>query len=374
MAVKFQQSVQATTPPVRENTELVEVKSYDMVQDRESMNALVGSSEIDQLVSQIDIGNTETIVTFGAKAAEEISKASDVVLNSMNMSQINDSGEMLNTLSRIMSKFDIEEIKEDKGFFGKFLGNSKKRLEKILGKYNTMGDQIDKIYVQLRKYEDEIKKSNRTLDEMFDANVDYYHELVKYILAGEQGCQEIRDYIEVRKQDYENSGDSAIQFEIQNLEQSLQMLEQRTMDLRTAENVAMQSVPLIKTMEYSNANLVRKINSAFIITLPVFKQALAQAVLLKRQKIQAESMAALDQRTNEMLKKNAQNSAAQMAQIARLTSNSSIQVETLEESWQTIMNGIEETRRIQEESSQKREIDKQKLIAMKEEFQKQGLK
>lgn len=374
MAVKFQQSVQTTTPPVRENTEIVEVKSYDMVQDRESMNALVGSSEIDQLVSQIDIGNTETIVTFGAKAAEEISKASDVVLNSMNMSQINDSGEMLNTLSRIMSKFDIEEIKEDKGFFGKFLGNSKKRLEKILGKYNTMGDQIDKIYVQLRKYEDEIKKSNRTLDEMFDANVDYYHELVKYILAGEQGCQEIRDYIEVRKRDYENSGDSAIQFEIQNLEQSLQMLEQRTMDLRTAENVAMQSVPLIKTMEYSNANLVRKINSAFIITLPVFKQALAQAVLLKRQKIQAESMAALDQRTNEMLKKNAQNSAAQMAQIARLTSNSSIQVETLEESWQTIMNGIEETRRIQEESSQKREIDKQKLIAMKEEFQKQGLK
>ena len=64
------------------------------------------------------------------------------------------------------------------------------------------------------------------------------------------------------------------------------MLEQRTQDLRTAENIAMQSIPMIKTMAFSNMNLVRKINSAFIITLPVFKQALAQAIMLKRQKIQ----------------------------------------------------------------------------------------
>ncbi|HAJ40446.1 MAG TPA: hypothetical protein DCM22_07925, partial [Lachnospiraceae bacterium] len=57
------------------------------------------------------------------------------------------------------------------------------------------------------------------------------------------------------------------------LNQALMMLEQRTQDLRTAENIAMQSIPMIKTMAFSNMNLVRKINSAFIITLPVFKQA-----------------------------------------------------------------------------------------------------
>ena len=68
---------------------------------------------------------------------------------------------------------------------------------------------------------------------------------------------------------------------------------------RQAENVAMQSIPMIKTMEFSNYNLVRKINSAFIVTLPVFKQALAQAILLKGQKIQAESIAELDKKTNE---------------------------------------------------------------------------
>ena len=102
-----------------------------------------------------------------------------------------------------------------------------------------------------------------------------------------------------------NTGDNSIQFELTNLNQALMMMEQRTQDLRTAENVAMQSIPMIKTMEFSNYNLVRKINSAFIVTLPVFKQALAQAILLKRQGIQAEAMAELDKKTNEMLMKNA---------------------------------------------------------------------
>ena len=137
-------------------------------------------------------------------------------------------------------------------------------------------------------------KSNKKLDTMFKTNVDYYHELVKYILAGEQACKEIEAYIAQRQQDMENTGDQSIQFELTSLNQALMMLEQRTQDLRTAENVAMQSIPMIKTMEFSNYNLVRKINSAFIVTLPVFKQALAQAILLKRQKIQAESIAELD--------------------------------------------------------------------------------
>ena len=121
-----------------------------------------------------------------------------------------------------------------------------------------MGEEVDKIYVQLKGYESEIKQSNKKLDTMFKTNVDYYHELVKYILAGEQACKEIEAYIAQRQQDMENTGDQSIQFELTSLNQALMMLEQRTQDLRTAENVAMQSIPMIKTMEFSNYNLVRK--------------------------------------------------------------------------------------------------------------------
>ena len=360
---------QITTAVPEEKNEIEVVKEYDIVADRQQMNAdLVNSKEVDDLVSTIEVHNLETIVSFGAEAAEEISKASDIVLNSMNMSQLDDSSEMLNTLAKIMSKFDIEEIKDNPGLFGKLFGNMRKQLDKILDKYHTMGDEVDKIYVQLKQYESEIKQSNRKLNQMFEANVGYYHELVKYILAGEQGCRKLEAYIAQRQADMEATGDNSIQFEIQSLQQSLMMLEQRTQDLRTAENVAMQSVPMIKTMEFSNMNLVRKINSAFIVTLPVFKQALAQAIMLKRQKIQAEAMSALDQKTNEMLIKNARNTVEQSKMTAQLASGSSIKIETLETTWRTIVNGIDETKQIQENARKQRIEDQARLENIKAEF------
>ena len=290
------------------------------------------------------------------------------MLGSMNMSQLDDSSAMLNQLAKVMSKFDIEEIKENPTLFGKLFGNLRKQLDKVLDKYHTMGDEVDKIYVQLKQYESEIKQSNRKLNQMFDANVNYYHELVKYILAGEQGCREISDYIEKRQKDMETTGDNSIQFEIQSLNQALMMLEQRTQDLRIAENVAMQSIPMIKTMEFSNMNLVRKINSAFIITLPVFKQALAQAIMLKRQRIQAEAMAALDEKTNEMLVRNARNTVEQSKMTAQLASGNSIRIETLETTWRTIVNGINETKQIQENARKQRSEDQLRLENIKEEF------
>lgn len=358
---------QVSAAQVRNEVETVE--HYDIVADRQQMNAaLVNSPEVDALASQIEVYNLETIVSFGAEAAEEISKASDVVLNGMSMAKIDESSAMLTSLSKIMSKFDIEEIKENPGLFGRLFGNMRRQLDRILEKYHTMGDEVDKIYVQLKQYESEIKQSNRKLNQIFEANVGYYHELVKYILAGEQGCREIEDYIAQRQADMEASGDNSIQFEIQSLQQALMMLEQRTQDLRIAENVAMQSIPMIKTMEFSNMNLVRKINSAFIITLPVFKQALAQAIMLKRQRIQAEAMSALDEKTNEMLLKNARNTVEQSKMTAALASGSSIRIETLETTWRTIVNGIEETKQIQENAKKQRIEDQARLANIKEEF------
>lgn len=365
---KTAKSPEVTTVPDTKN-ELMVVENYDIVADREQMNAqLTNSAEVDALVSTIEIDNLETIVSFGAEAAEGISRASDVVLNSMNMTQLDESSEMLNTLARIMEKFDIDEIRDNPTLFGKLFGSLRKQLDKILNKYHTMGEEVDKIYVQLKQYESEIKQSNRKLDQLFDSNVEYYHQLVKYILAGEQGCRELEEHIAKRQRDMEQTGDTSIQFELQSLQQALLMLEQRTQDLRTAESVAMQSVPMIKTMEFSNMNLVRKINSAFIITLPVFKQALAQAIMLKRQRIQAEAMSALDEKINEMLIKNARNTVEQSKLTAQLASGSSIKIETLETTWKTIVNGIDETRQIQERARKQRVDDQARLEKIKTEF------
>lgn len=362
----------STPPPQREQA--AEPQVYDMVVQRQEMTqSLAGTKEVDDLVSTICVNDPQTIVTFGAEAAAEIAKCSDTILNSVNMNQINESGTLLNTLGNIMDKFDIEEIassEEKKGIFSKFFGGVQKQIDQLLAKYHTMGEEVDKIYIQLKQYETEITESNQKLQSIFEANVGYYQLLVKYILAGEQGLKEIEEYLEKLRQDQvQNPTDSMIQLDINSLEQAHTILEQRVQDLRIAENVSMQSIPMIQSMQFGNLNLIRKINSAFIITLPIFKQALTQAILLKRQKVQADAMQALDERTNEMLLKNARNTAEQTKLTAQLASSSSVKIETLEQTWKTIVTGIEETKRIQEEASVKRAEDAKRLDAIKQDFQ-----
>ena len=346
-------------------------QTFDIAVESEKLrNDLVNSAEVDALVSKIELDNLDSIVTFGGEVATEISKSSDLVLNSMNIAQIEETSKMLGVLANIMSKFDIEEIKQDPGLFDKLFGGIKKQLDKIMAKYQTMGGEIDKIYVELKGYEGEIKETNKKLNTMFDSNVNYYHDLLKYILAGEQGCKELESAIADRTAEMERTGDKSIQFELTTLNNALMMLEQRTQDLRVAENVAMQTIPMLKTMEFSNINLIRKINSAFIITLPIFKQSLAQAIMLKRQRLQAEALSELDKKTNEMILKNATNTVEQAKLTAQMASGSSIKVDTLEKSWKTIVNGIEETKRIQDDARRQRAEDKVKLENIKNEFYK----
>ena len=350
------------------NLKITEPQTYSIIDTaNELKQELASSEEIDKLVSTINANDPNSIITFGNQVAEEISKASDQVLNSMNMTQLDDSSELLNALKNIMDQFNVKELTEEKkaGFFA----NLRKQLDKILAKYHTMGEEVDKIYVQLKQYESEISQSNIKLETMYNANIEYYKELLKYIMAGEQACKELDQYIEDFKVKVQNNPDSGTAaMDLQTLEQTRSIMEQRVMDLKIAENVAMQTVPMLKAMEFSNINLIRKINSAFIITMPVFKQALAQAVMLKRQRIQANAMKALDDKTNELLLKNAQNTVDQTKLTTQLAMGSSIKVETLEKTWETIVNGIDETRKLQEEARTKRAEDSKRLEKLKEDY------
>ncbi len=300
MALKFTPSTEAqaaeagavttdvtvTAAPLNIQTDVPQEFSITAKAD-ELKQELVKNEEVDKLVSTININDVNSIVKFGNEVAMEISKASDQVLNSMNMDQINDSGELLQHLSAVMDQFDAKELTEEpkKGVFA----NLRKQVDKLLAKYHTMGEDVDKIYVQLRQYETEIEASNVKLETMFNANIQYYKDLLLYIMAGEQACVELDQYIADYRKKLEAEPDSgAVAMDLQTLEQTRQVFEQRVMDLKIAENVAMQTVPMLKAMQFSNLNLIRKINSAFIITMPVFKQALAQAVMLKRQRVQAE--------------------------------------------------------------------------------------
>ena len=95
--------------------------------------------------------------------------------------------------------------------------------------------------------------------------------------------------------------------------------------------------------------------------------------MLKRQKVQAEALSALDEKTNEMLLKNAQNTVAISKQTAAMASGSSIKVETLEQTWQTIVSGIEETKQIQTQARAQREQDAVRLQKLQEDYKRKAI-
>lgn len=353
----------------------IQNNDFDVATISEYKQRLRGMKEVQDLTSEVEIQNPNSIVMFGQGASEQISKVSDELLNSMKAVKAEEASEMLVNLTKIMDKFDIKELdgSEKQSMLSKFMKGVGNSVAKLFQKYDTMGYEVEKVYVLLKKYENDIRESNANLKKLYDANLHYYQLLEKYIVAGELALEEIEAYI--YQISMNNSlGQEEKQMMLQKLEISKEMLSQRVYDLQIAENVAIQSAPMIQTIQMSNFNLMRKINSSFIITLPIFKQCLAQAVILKRQEIQAKSIKQLDDKTNELIMRNAQNTARQSVEIAKMASGSSVSISTLEKSFETIMKGIEDTKAIQEANKVQRIENSAKLEGIKSTMKKNTAK
>ena len=346
-------------------------QGFDMAMISEYKQRLRNLKEVQDLTGEVEIQNPNSIVMFGQKASENISKVSDELLNSMKAIKSEEVSEMLVNLTKIMDKFDVKELEgtERQSMLSKLVKGVGNSVAKLFQKYDTMGYEVEKVYVLLKKYESDIRESNANLKKLYDANLHYYQLLEKYIVAGELALEEIDLYISQISMNNTMSEEEKHML-TQKLEISKEMLSQRVYDLQIAENVAIQAAPMIQSIQMSNFNLMRKINSSFIVTLPIFKQCLAQAVILKRQEIQAKSIKQLDDKTNELIMRNAQNTARQSVEIAKMASGSSVAISTLEKSFETIMKGIEDTKAIQESNRIQRIENSVKLEKIKHSMKK----
>ncbi|MFD0050441.1 toxic anion resistance protein [Actinomycetes bacterium NPDC127524] len=357
-------------------TELMDVKNEEITPAKadEIKLKLKNEPEVQRLVQQIDVKNQMSLLEFGKEPAVEISRFSDRILSTMKSSSMEDSSELLKHLGRIMDKFDKKDFApEKKGMFAKVFNRGEKMIEKIFGKYQTMGSEIDKVYVEISKYQNEMVNSTHNLENLYEQNFNYYLALEKYAVAGEMKAEELKTKLLPQYEARAQSGDQIAAMELDSLRNGIETLEQRVYDLEMAKMVALQTAPQIRLLQRGNTKLIGKINSAFVITIPIFKNSLIQAVSAKRQKLVADSMSELDRRTNEMLLRNAQNISTQSTEIARLAGAPSIKIETIEESWNIIIKGLEETKSIEDENKRTREEGKKRLLELKDNFQAKQL-
>lgn len=346
-------------PTVKDDQELMVTKAEEI---RERLRQ---EKDVQQIATSIDINNQVDVLEFGKEPAVQISRFSDRILSMVSSSTNTDSGVMLNQLGKVMDRFDKNDFGEPKGITAKLFKRKNGMVDKIFQKYQSLGSEIEKINVEIAKFEDEMIKTTQTLEEMYEKNMSYYMQLEKYVVAGQMKIEELKASLpELERK--AAAGGQLEQLELETLENGIQALSDRIYDLDMARMVALQTAPQIRTLQRGNMKLIGKINSAFIITIPIFKNGIIQAVTAKRQKLVADSMSELDRRTNEMLRQNAANIAEQSTEIARLSGKPSIEMETIEESWNTIVNGMKETRAIEQENNQLREEGMQRILELQD--------
>ncbi|TMU87102.1 toxic anion resistance protein [Bacillus sp. BHET2] len=349
---------------LEKNEVITEKKAEDI------RNELRKDPEVIRLSQQVDTKNQMELLEFGKEPAVQISQFSDRILSMMRTTEVTDSGEMLKQLGKIMDRFDKKDFEEKKsGLLGKLFNRGNDMIEKIFGKYQTLGGEIEKVHVEISKYKDEMTRSTMTLEEMYENNINYYMALEKYVVAGQIKLDELNNMLPGYEQKAMN-GDQMAQLQLDTLKSAIQTLEERVYDLDLARMVALQTAPQIRLLQRGNTKLIGKINSAFVITIPIFKNGIIQAVTAKRQKLVADSMNELDRRTNEMLKRNAENIANQSTEIAKLAGRPSVQIETIEESWNTIVKGLQETKSIEDENKRLREEGTNRILQLQDNMKK----
>lgn len=334
--------------------------------DREMVN----SAEVQQMVQTVDLNNFDAIQMFGKEAMEEMSRVSDVVVQDQTRAMLleGNTSELLKKFSKLFGQIDPSELNDKGGLFGKMFGDLKKKVEAFIAKYQKISVDIDAIYAELKKYEEDSRAGNRKLAMMYDANLNTFHALKVYIYASEQCTINLKNEIAEQTALQQQTGNVEITNYINKLNSAKQLMEKQYSMLLTAQSVALQSLPQINIQQLTNYNIISKVNEYFLIGLPIMKQGIAQAIMLKRQKIMTESLAGLDKKMNEMMIRNAQNTVETAKNAMQLSNQTSISAETLETTWKTIVNGIDEVNKIQAEGSKKRIEDAQKLEKIKAEF------
>lgn len=360
------------------NTQEVQ-KVNEIVADTEAYKErLKQLPEVQALTNEISVQDVNTIVNFGQKSAEEITKISDKILSIAKVPTSKDAAQMITQLAKIMDKFDIRELEKiqsepaKQGFLQKLKQKIADEFEALIAKYDDMSKEVDKISQLLRTYENQTKQDNVTLTEMCQANYNYFEQLERYVVAAELGLVEIANYRQqvANRTDISEDQKNA---QLQQLDMMSQMLDQRKYDLLQAEVVARMTVPMLQNMQITNVNLLREINTAFVVGLPIFKQNLAQAIMLKRQAITANSMEQFKGAINKQLEQNATYASVQGKLVAENVTKGTFDMETLRKVYSTIKTGTENTKRIMSEQESKNKENSKELEQLKADIQSGSL-
>lgn len=317
---------------------------------------------IDSFLAKVDVKNTAQVLQFGASAQNNISKFSDSVLEDVKTRSTGEVGDLLGNLVVEIKEFDSDlPTGEKKGILGLF-NSAKKQVEKLIAKYNKVENNIAKIERQLENHKLQMMKDIAIFDTMYDKNLQYFKELSLYIIAGEKKLEELKNVTlpEMQRQ-AEESKDQTDAQAVNDMVATINRFEKRIYDLKTTRIISIQMAPQIRLIQNNDSELVEKIQSSLINTIPLWKNQIVIALGLTNAKNALGAQKQVSEMTNEMLKKNSELLKQGTIEIAEESEKAIVDVETLQKTNQDIIETLDKVLEIHENGRVKRQEAEQEL-------------
>jgi uncharacterized protein YaaN involved in tellurite resistance len=311
---------------------------------------------VQQLLNEINVSNTQSILFFGSKAQEQLTTISDRMLDGVKNKEIGPAGDDLNEMVATIRGFEVDDLDPNKkqGIFDRMLGRAKP-VVKFLQQYEEVRKQIDTITDKLERHKTHLLTDIISLDKLYQANLDYFHTLEDYIAAGEEKLRELDDVIIPEQARQAEAGTDVIAAQnLRDLRAARDDLERRVHDLRLTRQVSMQSLPGIRLVQENDKGLVNKINSTIVNTVPLWRQQLATAVTIYRSSQAAETVKAATDLTNELLAANAENLKQANAETRKQLERGVFDIETVKKANDALIATIEESLQIADQGKKMR--------------------
>lgn len=328
-----------------------------------------------QLAEQIPVGNYEAIITYGANAQNELSRFSHKMLDHVQSKDIGPVGDVLSDLMGKLSEIDPEDLSEKKkSGLSRLFSKATRSIQEMMTKYQKLSTQIDRIGVQLEHSKRGLLEDVQMLDSLYEQNKTYFQALNVYIAAAELKRDEIANVIipEMQRQ-AELSNDQMAFQEVNDMGQFLDRLEKRLYDLQLSRQITIQSAPQIRMIQQTNQTLAEKIQSSIMTSIPLWKNQIAIALTLNRQRKAVESQRLVTKTTNDLLLKNSEMLKVNSIETAKENERGIIEIDTLKKTQENLIQTIEETLVIQADGRAKRKQAEVEIARMEEELKQRLL-
>ena len=331
------------------------------------------STEIKRRMDEIDMTDTQSIVSFGSGAQAELQVISQSMLAGVRNKDVGPAGDSLRNIVSTIRGFSVSEldVRRKRSWWEKLLGRAAP-MAKFVARFEDVQGQIDMITGDLLKHEHVLLKDIESLDVLYDKTLQFYDELALYIAAGEEKIAELDTKVIPKKELQVSKAPEGkavmMAQELRDIRSARDDLERRVHDLKLTRQVTMQSLPSIRFVQENDKSLVTKINSTLVNTVPLWETQLAQAVTIQRSAEAAEAVRDANDLTNELLTANAKNLRDANKVIRTEMERGVFDINAVKEANANLIATINESLEIADEGKRKRAEAEEELKRMEAEL------